>query len=141
MKRSSPFIALFAIVTASMSSSVCAFSTNQNIIPSNTQKHQRRDQYIKLFAEEEGGDTSKQSPLLATKVLEEGSHDELMYALGVNLARQLGDVRPLVENSEELTQLARGLLDTVVGKIDDEDQRSLLGRRGDDLNKIILERA
>lgn len=64
-----------------------------------------------------------------------------MYALGVNLARQLGDVRPLVENSEELTQLARGLLDTVVGKIDDEDQRALLGRRGDDLNKIIVERA
>ena len=64
-----------------------------------------------------------------------------MYALGVNLARQLGDVRPLVENSEELTQLARGLLDTVVGKIDDEDQRALLGRRGDDLNKVIVERA
>ena len=62
-----------------------------------------------------------------------------MYALGVNLARQLGDVRPLVENSEELTQLARGLLDTVVGKIDDEDQRNLLGRRGEDLNNIILE--
>jgi len=123
---------------------VCAFTTNQqqHIISSNTQKHQRRgDQYTQLFAEEEGGDASKQSPLLATKILEEGSHDELMYALGVNLARQLGDVRPLVENSEELTQLARGLLDTVVGKIDDEDQRSLLGRRGEDLNNIILERA
>lgn len=64
-----------------------------------------------------------------------------MYALGVNLARQLGDVRPLVETSEELTQLARGLLDTVVGKFDDEDQRELLGRRGEDLNKIIVERA
>jgi FKBP-type peptidyl-prolyl cis-trans isomerase len=64
-----------------------------------------------------------------------------MYALGVNLARQLGDVRPLVENSDELTQLARGLLDTVVGKLDDEGQRSLLGRRGEDLNNIIVERA
>ena len=142
MRQTSPFIALVTTVTASVSSSVCAFTTNQqqHIISSNTQ-HQRRDQYTQLFAEEEGGDASKQSPLLATKILEEGSHDELMYALGVNLARQLGDVRPLVENSEELTQLARGLLDTVVGKIDDEDQRSLLGRRGDDLNKIILERA
>jgi FKBP-type peptidyl-prolyl cis-trans isomerase len=78
---------------------------------------------------------------LATKQIEEGSHDELMYALGVNLARQLGDVRPLVENSDELTQLARGLLDACVGKLDEEDQRKLLGRRGDDLNKIILERA
>ena len=144
MRQTSPFIALVATVTAaSVSTSVCGFTTNQqqHIISSNTQ-HQRRDQYTQLFAEEEGeGDASKQSPLLATKILEEGSHDELMYALGVNLARQLGDVRPLVENSEELTQLARGLLDTVVGKIDDEDQRSLLGRRGDDLNKIILERA
>ena len=137
MKQPSPFIVLVATVTASISSSVCAFTT------SNTQKHQRRGDRYTLFAEEEGGgETSKQSsPLLATKNLEEGSHDELMYALGVNLARQLGDVRPLVENSEELTQLARGLLDTVVGKIDDEDQRNLLGRRGEDLNNIILERA
>jgi len=145
MRQSSPFIVVAAVTAASVSSSVCAFTTTnqqQHIISSNTQKHQRRDQYTQLFAEEEGGgETSKQSPLLATKNLEEGSHDELMYALGVNLARQLGDVRPLVENSEELTQLARGLLDTVVGKIDDEDQRNLLGRRGEDLNNIILERA
>ncbi|KAL7548039.1 hypothetical protein ACHAWF_011326 [Thalassiosira exigua] len=90
-----------------------------------------------LFAE----GASSPSGVLATKDIEEGSHDELMYALGVNLARQLGDVRPLVENSEELTQLARGLLDTVVGKLDEEGQRSLLGRRGDDLNKVIVDRA
>lgn len=64
-----------------------------------------------------------------------------MYALGINLARQLGDIRPLVENSEELTQVARGLLDTVVGKLDEEDQREILGRRGGDLNGIIVERA
>eukprot|EP00569_Conticribra_weissflogii_P006587 CAMPEP_0171337252 /NCGR_PEP_ID=MMETSP0878-20121228/6581_1 /TAXON_ID=67004 /ORGANISM="Thalassiosira weissflogii, Strain CCMP1336" /LENGTH=305 /DNA_ID=CAMNT_0011838863 /DNA_START=58 /DNA_END=975 /DNA_ORIENTATION=+ len=77
----------------------------------------------------------------AARPIEAGSHDELMYALGVNLARQLGDVRPLVENGEELAQVARGLLDTVVGKIDDEDQRQLLGRRGADLNEIIVQRA
>lgn len=64
-----------------------------------------------------------------------------MYALGVNLARQLGDIRPLVETSDELTQVARGLLDTVIGKFDDEKQRELLRRRGDDLNKVIVERA
>jgi hypothetical protein len=64
-----------------------------------------------------------------------------MYALGVNLARQLGDIRPLVENSQELTQLARGLLDAAVGKLDEEGQMKLLGRRGDDLNKVIIERA
>ena len=61
--------------------------------------------------------------------------------MGVNLARQLGDVKPLVESSDELTQLARGLIDTVVGKFDDESQRALLARRGEDLNKIIVERA
>ena len=92
-----------------------------------------------LFAEESTTINTEQP--LATKKIEEGSHDELMYALGVNLARQLGDIRPLVENSEELTQVARGLLDTAVGKLDEEDQRVLLGRRGDDLNNIIVERA
>ena len=64
-----------------------------------------------------------------------------MYALGINLARQLGDIRPLVENANELTQVARGLLDTVVGKLDEEGQRKILGRRGTDLNDIIVERA
>jgi len=29
-----------------------------------------------------------------TSRVQEGTHEELMYALGVNLARQLGDVRP-----------------------------------------------
>ena len=58
-----------------------------------------------------------------------------MYALGVNLARQLGDVRPLVETSEELTQVARGLLDTVVGKFDDEDQ-NWDRNRTDDQNRL-----
>jgi len=53
----------------------------------------------------------------------------------------VGDVKPLVENSDELTQLARGLIDTVVGKFDDESQRALLARRGEDLNAVIIERA
>jgi hypothetical protein len=77
----------------------------------------------------------------ATKPIEEGSHDELMYALGINLARQLGDIRPLVENSEELTQVARGLLDAVVGKADEMAQREILQRRGDELSATIVERA
>lgn len=79
---------------------------------------------------------------------EEGSHQELMYSLGVNLARQLGDVRfvppslifrffscvtvlqirPLVEDSEELTHVAKGLLDTVIGRLDDESQRIILSK-------------
>lgn len=61
-------------------------------------------------------------------VVEEGSHEELMYSLGVNLARQLGDIRPLVENSEELTHVAKGLLDTVIGRLDDEAQREILSK-------------
>lgn len=138
---SSSFLAL-AVVAASSSSvsTVSAFTTTsqQQQLLSNIH-HQQHSSSTRLFSEEPSSSTK--SPPLASKSLEEGSHDELMYALGVNLARQLGDVRPLVENSEELTQLARGLLDTVVGKIDDEDQRVLLGRRGDDLNNIIVERA
>lgn len=68
-------------------------------------------------------------------------HDELMYALGVNLARQLGDIRPLMENSSELTQVARGLLDTVVGKLSEEEQRALLKARGREINDLITQRA
>ena len=78
---------------------------------------------------------------LSKSPYEEGSHDELMYALGVNLARQLGDVRPLVETGEELASVAKGLLDSVIGRLEDEGQRELLGRRGKDLNKVIAERA
>ena len=148
MKQPSPSILALAAVAASSSSvsTVSAFtstSTSQQQLLSNIHHHQQHENCAssttRLFSEEPSSSTK--SPPLASKSLEEGSHDELMYALGVNLARQLGDVRPLVESSEELTQLARGLLDTVVGKIDDEDQRALLGRRGDDLNKVIVERA
>ena len=73
--------------------------------------------------------------------MEPGTHEELMYALGVNLARQLGDVRPLVDNGDELANVAKGLLDTVIGRLTAEGQEGLLARRGQDLNTIIQERA
>lgn len=73
--------------------------------------------------------------------VEPGSHDELMYALGVNLARQLGDIRPLVESGEELAQVAKGLLDTVVGRLDEDGQRTLLSERGKELDQLIVGRA
>lgn len=73
--------------------------------------------------------------------VEPDTHDELMYALGVNLARQLGDIRPLVESGEELAQVAKGLLDTVVGRLNDDGQRLLLGKRGRELDQLIAGRA
>jgi FKBP-type peptidyl-prolyl cis-trans isomerase len=69
------------------------------------------------------------------------THEELMYTLGVNLARQLGDVRPLVETGEELANVAKGILDTVVGRLSEEGQRQLLARRGQELNTLITDRA
>lgn len=71
----------------------------------------------------------------------EDSHEELMYALGVNLARQLGDIRPLVEDGMELANVAKGILDCVVGRVEDEQQRILLARRGAELNDLIVSRA
>lgn len=73
--------------------------------------------------------------------VEPDTHEELMYALGVNLARQLGDIRPLVESGEELGQVAKGLLDTVVGRLNDDGQRLLLSKRGKELDHLIASRA
>jgi len=73
--------------------------------------------------------------------LEAGSHEELMYTLGVNLARQLGDIRPLIETGEELKLVARGLVDTVVGHLPDEEQMILIAKRGKDVNTLIAARA
>ena len=72
---------------------------------------------------------------------EAGTEEELFYALGVNLARQLGDVRPLVESGEELASMAKGLLDTVIGRFSEEGQRGLLKRRGTELNELVTDRA
>jgi hypothetical protein len=73
--------------------------------------------------------------------VEPGTHDELMYTLGVNLARQLGDIRPLVNDGQELANVAKGLLDTVLGRLDDEAQRILLSSRGKELDDLIVSRA
>ena len=83
----------------------------------------------------------ERQPVIDTPPVEPGSHDELMYTLGVNLARQLGDVRPLVESGEELASVAKGLLDTVIGRFSEDGQRNLLARRGQDLNLLIAGRA
>lgn len=86
-------------------------------------------------------ETNSDEPTVEHSPMEPGTHDELMYALGVNLARQLGDVRPLVENGEELASVAKGLLDTVIGRLSEDGQRNLLASRGQELNLLITERA
>jgi len=91
------------------------------------------------MSEEE--ETSEKVDAVEKPPVEEGSDEELMYALGVNLARQLGDVRPLVDSGEELASVAKGMLDTVIGRLTDEGQRQLLARRGGELNELITSRA
>jgi hypothetical protein len=85
--------AILAISLVATTPSAFAF-TSQNT-------SRRHHHVTRLFAETE-------TTPAAARPIEEGSHDELMYALGINLARQLGDIRPLVETPEEMTQVARG---------------------------------
>jgi len=84
---------------------------------------------------------SDKEPTVSKPPTEPGTHEELMYSLGVNLARQLGDIRPLVKDGQELTFLAKGLLDTVVGRLSEEGQLELLTSRKEDLNNLITNRA
>lgn len=100
------------------------------------------DEQKKVGNQDDGGDDDKEEAAPDQSVpFEAGTHDELMYALGVNLARQLGDVRPLVESGEELASVAKGLLDTVIGRLATEEQVDLLQRRGGELNELITDRA
>jgi len=90
---------------------------------------------------EQGGQGQQEGDEVNQIRVEPDTHDELMYSLGVNLARQLGDIRPLVESGEELAQVAKGLLDTVVGRLNDDGQRLLLSKRGPELDALILSRS
>jgi len=47
----------------------------------------------------------------------------------------------VVENGDEMADLAKGLLDAVVGRLPEEEQMKLLSRRGEELNKLITKRA
>jgi len=87
------------------------------------------------------GESEAKEPVVGRAPTEPGSHEELMYALGVNLARQLGDIKPLVNSGEELTFVAKGLLDAVIGRLSEEGQIVLLQQRTADLNNLITERA
>jgi hypothetical protein len=58
--------------------------------------------------------------------------------LPLKMNRQLGDIRPLVESSDELAKVAKGLLDTVVGRLDDGDQRKLLSKVCETFESIFV---
>jgi len=70
-----------------------------------------------------------------------GSHEELLYALGVNLGRQLDDIRPLVAGSAELNNMAKGIIDVVLGRLDEPSQANLLMKRKDDINELLMSRS
>lgn len=77
----------------------------------------------------------------------------LMYVLGVNLARQLGDIRPLLVSADEndtskqqqyakeLSQVTAGIVDTLIGRVNEQQQVVLLQQHGNALNALIQERA
>ena len=92
--------------------------------------------------------------------------ESLMYVLGVNLARQLGDIRPLLvspsddtdtdddndddddaknnskeQYAKELSQVTAGIVDTIIGRVNEEQQIALLQQHGNALNALIQERA
>jgi hypothetical protein len=92
-------------------------------------------------AEDQEQSTQETSAASLSPSIAQGSHDELLYALGVNLARQLGDIRPLVESGTELANVAKGLLDAVVGRLDEASQLELLKRRQMELNELLTSRA
>jgi hypothetical protein len=46
-----------------------------------------------------------------------------------------------VNDGQELANVAKGLLDTVLGRLDDEAQRILLSSRGKELDDLIVSRA
>jgi FKBP-type peptidyl-prolyl cis-trans isomerase FklB len=118
---STPFVSL-AFAPASLTSLKLKQNANSNVILNSS--------------------SDEKEPIIS-KAPTEGfsAHEELMYALGVNLARQLGDIRPLVENGEELTYVAKGLLDAVVGRLNEEGQVTLLQNRQVELNELITDRA
>lgn len=117
---------------------VTSLSTASAFVPSSVACSSSSTTTTRRFLAEQADD---KAPIIDQPPMPEGSHEELMYALGVNLARQLGDVRPLVEDGQELASVAKGLLDTVVGRFTEDGQALLLQRRGKELNQLIADRA
>jgi hypothetical protein len=120
---------------------------------------------------EDGGSTSSPPPTPPD------DDTMLMYVLGVNLARQLGDIRPLLisptdddeeeedaeemmekedaasetgnnaatkrqrQYAKELSQVTAGIVDTLIGRVNEAQQILLLQQHGKALNALIQQRA
>ena len=120
--------------------SCAAFSVHTNAAPQIFSTSIQDRTGIRLFAAETDAEKQQQQETSSSSKdtdtdndtdtvqarVKEGSHAELMYALGVNLARQLGDVRPrkfasrhlnVVSTVNEAIQLfQRVILETMEGK-------------------------
>ena len=136
---------LLLILLATALSHWMSCHVNAFVIPAVRQQLQQPMTNTRLYSQEPPPPQQQQQQRIANNLqrppVEPGSHEELMYTLGVNLARQLGDIRPLVEDGDELAQVAKGLLDTVIGRLTEDGQKALLASRGKDLNKLISDRA
>ena len=132
-----------ALLLASLlaGSSITAFVPFTTVCRSPTPTTARSPFHVKPLSVSDSTTEEGQVSNIEEPPVEEGTQDELMYALGVNLARQLGDIRPLVHTGEELAAVAKGLLDTVIGRLTEDGQRELLARRGVELNELITTRA
>ena len=142
---SSSFVVAFQPIFSmnNVKASRITVSSSSSSAQSQSQAQGRSPSAISIGEDDYGlaGGSSEQGDETNEIRVEPDTHDELMYALGVNLARQLGDIRPLVESGEELAQVAKGLLDTVVGRLNDDGQRVLLSKRGGELDQLIAGRA
>ena len=135
-------VSLFTFLTLAAAPISSAFTSVGLPTTQLSQQQQQQKSLYSLVALKESKDAAAENSATDTSPrVDPDTHEELMYALGVNLARQLGDVRPLVENGEELAEVAKGLLDTVVGRLPEEGQTQLLARRGEELNELITTRA
>jgi hypothetical protein len=142
-QQSSSSVVAFQPIFSMNNVKASRISTSSSSAQSQSQAQRRSPSAISIGEDDFGlaGGFSEQGDETNEVRVEPDTHDELMYALGVNLARQLGDIRPLVESGEELAQVAKGLLDTVVGRLNDDGQRLLLSKRGGELDQLIAGRA
>lgn len=63
------------------------------------------------------------------------------YALGINIARQVGGELKNLLNNDELDVMISGFKDSLMGEVSNMQEKQILGTHGAALNKIITTRA